>query len=229
MSEFSHSSTRELRQGCQREEQIFRNQRRRRNPAPCLELFRRAAGLGDAEAWDAFIAIYDPQVRQWVRRHLAKISCSQLLDEDDFVHEVWVRVMKRFQPAFFQSRQPWTMGQVMVYLMRMTMTTVSRMCRRERRLSEIARYLEVESMERIQAPAASGSPLPEGMTFEDVLALLKDEQERLVLTYRYVYDLPPRKIAQQFPDTFADVKAVQTVWNRIRGRLARQLRAKIDE
>ncbi len=228
MSEYPHLSTSELRDRCQQADIAFRSQGEYHS-LPCLELLRRAAGLGDREAWEAFIAIYDPQIRRWVRRGLSQIQCSKVLEEDDFVNAAWMRVMERFTPDFFLARQPWTMGQVMTYIMRVTLTTISRLCRKERRWSELTPYLGIEGLEHILVPDPVESPLPAGMSFEDVLDLLNDEEERLVLTYRYVYGWPPRKIAQHFSEMFPDAQAVQKVWNRVRGRLSRQWRSHYEK
>jgi len=228
MSEHRHLSTSELRDRCQQADIAFRL-RGERHSLPCLELLRRAAGLGDGEAWEAFIAIYNPQIRRWVRRRLGQIQCSKVLEEDDFVNAVWMRAIAQFTPDSFLARQPWTMKQVMTYIMRVTLTTISRLCGKERRWSELTPYLGSESLERILAPHPVESPLPAGMSFEDVLDLLKDEEERLVLTYRYVYGWPPRKIAQHFSEMFPDTQAVQKVWNRVRKRLARQWRSHYEK
>ncbi len=187
----------------------------------CYELFRRAVGERDQEAWDAVFAQYRGVVLAWVRQHPA----GSVVREDD---EYWVnRSFERFWSAVGSERFVLfpNLAAVLRYL---------KMCAHSVLLDAV-RALgpqpPVPLTEQVVATGAAGGvvdveELAAGEAavqelLRAIAAELHDEAERLVAHLCLVLDLKPREVYARHPDRFTGVADVYRVKRNLLDRLVR--------
>jgi len=207
----------QLKRLCLEAEQLFRrNQPSDR--ASCLEIFRRAIISQDPEAWRALVDIYRPQVQVWIRRHPL---CSKLdVAVEDLCAQVFSRFWQALTPARFRQKQPWTLCQLMAYLLRTTESVIHDAFR-----TQDAAWVSFDDVQH--GSPDNSAKLIERMDREEawrqVQSALKDDAERLVIELLYRQGMAPREVAASNSDLFPDVTVVYRIQSRVIRRLRRQL------
>jgi hypothetical protein len=194
----------ELVRACQAEAECFYTTARR-DDRYTLELFRRAIGEHDDEAWAALLTLYGALVRSWVR------SASHGAADED-VDSLAVEAFERLWLAITPERLPsFPTGAAMLkYLQMCAFSAVAAQARaRQARCATSLdacppppEWVTVDS-ERAALDRTSGRDL-----WATIAAVLRDDAERRVAYHSFVLDLRPREIqeldSQRFPTT-ADV------------------------
>lgn len=210
MDAFDSLSTRDLARACAQ-----RSSRRRAplsDPDPCYELFCRACTLpSDEDAWDAIVAQYRRLVLCWLGQY----------GSDDTVQEVFTRFWQAQEGAEipFTSRFP-NIQSVMGYLKRCAVTVRIETWRAEERYQGLLDRLQDARVARLVL--ARVQPGQADLDFrQSIRAKLADEEEQVVFTLTYYYDLSPREIQAERPDLFPDTRRVHRVKENMLKRLRR--------
>ncbi len=180
----------------------------------CLELFRRALVERDQDAWDALYVQYRRLVGKWVGGPADRI--------DERVNRAFAKFWHAVDPESFSSEFI-TIGKVMSYL---------QLCARSVRIDSHRREEKRQLLVRLEDTRAStgdttSRPALDNVMQQELFATieqrLKDEQERLVIHLSFQVGLPPRHIAQECADVFADAADVRRVKERVVRRLSNDL------
>lgn len=202
---------------CAQESDLF-FKRQDNDPRFCFELFRRALGERQAEAWELIYRQYTPLVSRWVQRH----SLFSALDEevDYFVNGAFQKMWTVLIPEKFAQFPD--LKAVLRYLqMCVHSVLVDHMRRQER-----ARLFEDE----VEDTTPRRAPLPEeevldrvaqSELWQQLLLRLKDDKERQVVYGTFVLALKPRDIYEQYNQTFANVNEVYRIKENLIARLRR--------
>jgi DNA-directed RNA polymerase specialized sigma24 family protein len=188
-----------------------------RDSDPGYELFRRALGERDEQAWAAVYAQYRGLVLSWVRQHPA----ARLDGDDDYLaNRAFERLWTAIGPERFAGFP--TLPAVLRYLK----LCVHSVILDERRAARLERGLMVlDGLEAANAPSPhdvardvldqeSGRALLRAMADE-----AEGEAERQVLVLSFVRDLRPREVFAVRPDLFATVGDVYRVKRNLIERL----------
>ena len=203
---------------CQKVNAIFLSEKKKKlDPGPCLEIFRRAVVERDDIAWEAFITIYSVQVRKWLQKGFSCLS-SSMWEEDELVLVVFERFAKSLTPERYRQKLPWTLGQVMAYLRKTTTSLGAEVCHKELMLRWTANLDELSEV--IPHPDDATERM---LLWESILQELTDEKERLVAHCKFIDNLPPREILESYPDIFADKHEVIKILRRIKARIGRRM------
>lgn len=207
------NTIRELAQDCREESTRYRRGRSGERGA-CFELFRRAIVERDQDAWDALYVQYRRLVGKWVGGPADRI--------DERVNRAFAKFWGAVDPDSFSNRFN-TIGKVMSYL---------QLCARSVRIDGHRRNEKRRLLVRLEdARASTGDttsrPALDNVVQQELFATieqrLKDEQERLVIHLSFQVGLPPRHIAEECPDIFADAAEVRKVKERVVRRLSNDL------
>ena len=207
----------QLKRLCWEAEQSFR---RNQTPdrAACLALFRRAIISQEPEAWRALMDIYRPQVEAWIRRHPRWPEVN--VPVEDLSARVFSRFWQALTPARFRQKQPWTLPQLMAYLLRTTESVIHDALR-----TQATTWVSFDDVQH-GAPDNSAE-LIERVDREEmwrqVQSALKGDAERLVVELVYCQGMTPREVAASYRELFPDATAVYRIQSRVIRRLRRRL------
>ncbi len=190
----------------------------------CLELFRRAIEDQDQEAWHAIIDQYSDLVRYWVRSHNSFDSTDE--DQDYFLN----RAFDNFWRAFSRDPRKITrfsdIKSILQYLKLCAFTTVQEYVERQMRPRTL--YLSNKPIEAIAVTSDPIGGLHDRMLadaiWDHVVSSLKNDQERIVATQFFLYDVKPRHIYAEHKDTFSSIDQVRRVKGNLMARLRRDKR-----
>ncbi len=185
----------------------------------CWELFRRALALRNDYAWETIFETYGKLVRGWLRQcggvDMLNIPMEELetLSFEKFWHATsHRRAFERFS----------SLRSLLQYLHTCCSSTVTDALRRRTRdslLTDIAVVPSLHSHSHTERELEEREK--QEHFWQQVCALLHDEQEERVLISYYVLGLKPREILDQFPDEFQDIQDVYRVKRNIMNRLRR--------
>jgi hypothetical protein len=191
---------------CQHERAVYRQEQVTASPA-CVELFRRAFA-SDQEAWAAVHTAFAPLVRAW-------IGVQQWLEPDDVLQEAFT-AFARYAPQHPQLVMSDELGRVLAFLRQCTKTALLMILRKLKSGPAIAGDDVADQV----APSHEIAAVEDRLTLhERIRQLLNTDEERLVFTCRFVYDMKPQAILTTHGDRFADMQQLNTVIQRIVRRL----------
>jgi DNA-directed RNA polymerase specialized sigma24 family protein len=179
------------------------------------DLFRRAVQERDAEAWAMIAARYRRLLIVWA----ARCQAAQMAEEtcEDLADRALARAWAALTPDRFATFP--NLPALLAYL-RTCVTTTAIDAARTRathdRLAQCADRTDPVSLEQ-----AMLEHLDQAELWGIVAGLVKTEAERVVLTERFVWDLPPRTILARHPALFADVTAIYAAIRNLCDRLRR--------
>lgn len=190
------------------------------DPQYCFELFQRAILEHDQAAWEALHIQYQSLVAGWVRQHRGFETSGE--EAQYFINRAFEKIWAALTPEKFERFSD--LGSLLRYL---KMCVHSAIVDYNRSLDQANLYALAE-----QSAAETKSP---GPTVEDraldqadrqkfwewIYARLHDEKERRVVYGSFVLALKPRKLYDQFRNTFADVEEVYRVKQNVLARLRR--------
>lgn len=187
----------------------------------CFEIWRRAIVDKDEAAWNAVMQQYGSFVRRWISQRLARHPFLQF-EEEVLANGVFINFFRFVSPEKFETFQ--NLAGVLQYLKMCCGTIVADALRDHQ-----ARTLDV-SLD-VGYSSADGSS-EEGLSYADRLKAeedleetvqvktdrkvfwntiwenLPDPADRVLVYLRYILDMPPREISQQYPQYFPDVQQV---------------------
>ena len=179
------------------------------------EVFRRAFVERDEQAWCESTARYRPMLISWAGRCSASATIMERCD--DIADLAFARAWSAISPERF-AKFP-TLGALLAYL-RACVTTAVIDCARSEILNE----------RLYQVAEADDVATPEQVVFEQFdrqelwrIAgdLAQTEQERVILTEDFIYDLRPRAILARHPDLFASASEIYCAKRNLLDRLKR--------
>lgn len=180
----------------------------------CFELFRRAIEEHDQDAWSAVYAQYRQLVAKWIGGHQSGDELIEIAFEKLWRTLQGVRLSRRFKHV----------GAVLAYLRKCAFSVRFDLERRERREERITLQetvvLQTGNVENLALANISRDALQHSVR-RWLADNIQDEQERLVLSLSYEFDLSPSKIADRFPEQFIDVREVHRIKERVLKRLRR--------
>jgi len=189
----------------------------------CLELFRRAIGRRDDEAWTYIYQQYAPLVLTWVTQHQ---STTLLLGQEGSAPLVNAAFAK-----FAQALTPAKMGRfdslaaILKYLKMCVHSVVADEMR-----SRQARQYE-ETLETIEQEPASDDPADDVVSAISAQSLwqiiqeeLNGEDERVLIYLAYVHGMKPGEISRHHRHLFPTVDDVYRIKRNVLERLRRNKR-----
>jgi len=196
--------------------------RDRYDPAYCFEIWRRAIQQRDHDAWEAVFNTYSSFVRNWLQKQ-TKNRPSIRFDEDALLNGVFFRLLRFVTPEKFGNFP--NLSALLKYLQMCCLTEVQDTVRDQQarffdislernvggeddnnndgELSPANRISSDEDVERSATERSDRAPF-----WEVVARHLPDEADKLAVYARFVHQMPPREIAQTYPQYFADVDGV---------------------
>ncbi len=191
------------------------------DPRYCFEIWRRAIVERDEAAWETLVNQYGNFVRRWLDQRLARFPALKF-EEEALINGVFINFYRFVGPEKFANFH--NLSAILQYLKLCCATIVA-----DAQRDFQARNLDV-SLEKTGGP---GHPaLEEGQSLQEKLGdefdmeesvvhsadravfwsgvwrKLPEPSDRLLVYLRYVLGMPPREIAQLYPQHFNDVTSV---------------------
>lgn len=204
----------------------------------CLELFRRAVQDDDQGAWAFIYTFYSTEeflgehyvlkwVRSWLNGRYGSIIRAYYTEEE-MVQEIWLRFMRSEAAKAFAFSD---MRHLMAYLRRLVNNYALDVARRK--TPEIVNHSAQDAGDALDQLLSSIPDSQEGIEArmvnqEAIGSLLREivgeivvtEQEMLVFRGYFMEELPPRRLYELYPATFAKGE-VETIRTRLTRRLRR--------
>jgi DNA-directed RNA polymerase specialized sigma24 family protein len=185
----------------------------------CFELFRRAIEENDQDAWYAIHKQYYLTVAKWIGAHPRR---------DELIESAFTKLWRSLCDISLARRFP-HVGAVLAYLRKCAVSVRLDLERRNRRQDRETPLNEaiVPHADDVRCKALENVE-SEAMRKQVRLWLdehVEDEQERLVISMSYAFDLSPAEIARHCPEHFADARDVR----RVKERVLKRLRRRTDE
>ena len=194
------------------------------DPRCCYELFHRALGEQDEEAWTAVYDQYHHLVRHWLGNTPG--------EADTLVNESFERLWRAIPPDRFVKFP--TLDKILGYLKHCAQcATIDARRREERKQREEAVAAQMQALGTGGGPISSNRVLDE-IVAEQLIECARERchgpQEQIVFCASFEWDLRPGMIAEGWPDVFADAREVSRIKERILRRLRRdgEMRALVE-
>jgi len=189
------------------------------------QLFRQAIVEHRHEAWEQIYQNYSPLVFSWVINH----PCFWKMGEDAayFVNRAFEKMWLALTPDKFTHFHD--VASLLKYLQLCVHSVVidhaRKLDQRTRTLAFDA-DLALEPADPVQAVERALEEMWWSEVWKRIRRRVSKREERL-LYYRFIYDLKPRQICEQFPEDFADVNEVYCLLQNVLGRLRRDQELKL--
>lgn len=200
-------------QVCEQEIQQFRA-RQTTDAKHCYELFQRALGQDNRDAFDHVYQLYRPQVDRWVRSH-RMFSASSETSPDPFVSEAFMRLHKHLSGPKFEGFR--SVDAILAYLKACAVTALLEDLRKTRRANAempLSDHLHDEE----PGPAERASA---GQIWGIVQNTMRDETDRRLIDLRFRLGLTPAEIATRHPAQWRNAREVSVSLQRCLRQLAR--------
>jgi hypothetical protein len=179
------------------------------------DLFRRAFVERDEQAWAESTTRYRPMLISWAGRCSASATIMERCD--DIADRAFARAWSAISPERF-AKFP-SLGALLAYL-RACVTTAVIDCARNEILNE--RLYQVAAADDVATPEQVVLTEQNRQEFWRLAgSLAQTEQERVVLSEAFMYDLRPRDILARHPRLFAAPNEVYTAKRNLLERLRR--------
>ncbi|MDB5078914.1 MAG: hypothetical protein JWP00_838 [Chloroflexi bacterium] len=186
----------------------------------CFEIWRRAIAERDETAWETLIKQYGSFVRRWLEQRLSQFPALRF-EEEALVNGVFINFYRFVGPEKFANFH--NLSGILQYL-KLCCATIVADAQRDLQ----ARNLDI-SLETITGQSETNQG---GQTLEEKISDVFDMEEsvvnsadravfwtgvwqklpepsdRLLVYLRYILGMPPREIAQLYPQHFTDVTTV---------------------
>jgi DNA-directed RNA polymerase specialized sigma24 family protein len=179
------------------------------------ELFRKAIVERDEQAWIDSTARYRAMLISWAGRCTASGATAE--HNDDIADYAFARAWAALTPDRFE-RFP-TLAALLAYLRACVTSAAIDCARSDANFDRVALTIDtdvVATPEQIVVAEAERAEV-----WRVAGSATQTEQERVVLTESFVYDLPPRAILARHPALFADADAIYTIKRNLIDRLKR--------
>jgi DNA-directed RNA polymerase specialized sigma24 family protein len=194
----------------------------------CFELFQRALGENDQQAWEMVYAQYRPLVAGWVANHPDLPWAGGEIG--DFANRAFERMWAAWTPDKFAR-----FSDLRALLAYLKMCVHSAVMEEVRRAGPGARAVSLSDLPEDVLDAQPGKVSTEGEVLRGersrelwslVSARLRDDRERVVVHGLFVLDLKPAAIRSQHPDMFRDTREVYLIRQVVLERLSRDAQLK---
>ncbi|GAB4528563.1 MAG: sigma-70 family RNA polymerase sigma factor [Anaerolineae bacterium] len=185
----------------------------------CYELFRRAIVCRDDYAWDRIYQIYRPLVSSWVRRHPGSLEMAD--DEIDFfVNCAFEKMWSAMDTEKFRRSEG------LAGLLRYLQTCVHSVIIDHRRGNPIQAMPLEGATDLLPADSTSVEEhvtdrLESDHLWQIVISLTKNEKERSILRYSFLYNQKPSEIYAANPGRFESLNEVYQIKRNLLNRLRR--------
>jgi DNA-directed RNA polymerase specialized sigma24 family protein len=193
---------------CRTERHTYRKSSADESPW-CVEVFRRAFAR-DQDAWEAIQLLVVPLMRAWV-------GSQQQIEIEDVIQDALSNFAQR-APGIPNLVAGSSLGPVLAYLKRCTITAVLEMARKAQRQAQTVYLYDVPDLQG-QGDIAAGADLRLDLLGR-IQNLLESDQERLVFQGRFVCHLKPSQILEYYPQAFDDIASIYNVVQRLTRRLS---------
>ncbi len=190
------------------------------DPRYCFEIWRRSVVERDEAAWEATIEQYAGFVRRWLSQRFMRLPALRF-EEEVLVNGVFINFFRFVGPDKFSSFS--NLAGVLQYL-KLCCGTIVADAQRDFQARNLDTSLEIGSSADETSESGlshaerlgSDFDLEETVTqradremfWREIWRKLPDPADRLLVYLRYVQDMPPRDIAQLYPQYFPDVNQV---------------------
>ncbi len=179
------------------------------------QTFERAILAHDDAAWGEINARYRPLMICWASRYRASVAIDEFNEDiaDQALARAWsALVAQRFEA--FPS-----LAALLAYLRQCVRSTVMDCARAQHSRARLLQTIESEMPINPEEVVVDTNEYAE--LWSSISALAKSPAEQVVLVESFVYDLPPRAIAQRHPQLFSSVAAVYASKRNLLERLQR--------
>ncbi len=216
-------SLKALQQHCaQQSARFFRQQPH--DPRYCLEIFRRAIVMGDADAWEAVYCQYRPLLESWFRRHPLASAFAE--EREQVIAHAFERFWQALTPQKFAAFSG--LAAVLRYLQLCVHAALTD-CMRQRQRSVLLVEDGEALLEDARHPEGEcGSPEAQALRREGAARLwawveshCNDARERLLMHESLVLGMRPMEICARHPELFPEVRVVYRLKENLLARLRR--------
>jgi DNA-directed RNA polymerase specialized sigma24 family protein len=188
------------------------------DPQYCLEIFRRALGVGTNADWDALHTCFFADVLQWVRYHPVWKTAHLPEAPDVYAHEAFERLLiaNRNHPLDVTS-----LGAILSFLRHCVSSVVLDALRAQRKELSIDQIYEVPAPDEFEGVIGR---LTRDELWQMVEQCLTTPRELRLAHALWIEGFRPREIPQILPDDFPDVTVVRRAEANIIDRLRRRYR-----
>jgi RNA polymerase sigma factor (sigma-70 family) len=211
----------DLSQRCSQESDRFFS-RQDYDPSYCFELFRRAIFHRNEYAWELLYRQYERLVLHWVERNPLVAAADE--DSVYFANRAFEKMWRGLTPEKFADFAD--LKSVLRYLQMCTHSVIVDYMRHKEQMVLQAQVDEPD----ITGMEGSGTAVERTILTHERRAdfwrwlnqQLADDQEYKVIHSSFVLDLKPREIAEQFPESFTDVREIYRIKEKVMSRLRSQ-------
>lgn len=183
---------------CQRQTRLFADSGTS-DARYCYELFRRAFGDFDADAFDAMYRYYKPQLERWAQYHPLINATND--SPEDFALTVLGRAWEALSGEQFYAKIH-SLPAMLAFLKRALANVIIDAYRRSRREIKIPD-------DEGPRPLVDESPEMEvGEIWGRIQALCPEESDQTLILLRCVFGMKPEEIARTYPAAWADARGV---------------------
>ncbi len=181
----------------------------------CIEIFRRAIELRDADAWTALKHLFSPSMRRWLRQHTSRETALRYNSEDGYIDDSFTRFWLSVHKHTLSFT---TVAAALAYLHRCTHST----------LMEALRSYARPNLEQLPDYGHPEEPLFEdhydaGELWAVIRTLLQGEKEILAAHFLYFCNLKPRQIIELYPQYFTNVGELYRLHRNIHEKITRNI------
>ena len=211
----------DLSQRCSQESDRFFS-RQDYDPSYCFELFRRAILHRNEYAWELLYRQYERLVLHWVERNTLVAAADE--DSVYFANRAFEKMWRGLTPEKFADFAD--LKSVLRYLQMCTYSVIVDYMRHKEQMVLQAQVNEPD----LTGMEGSGTAVERTILTHERRAdfwrwlneQLTDDQEYKVIHSSFVLDLKPREIAEQFPESFTDVREIYRIKEKVMSRLRSQ-------
>ncbi len=194
------------------------NNYRRNEPSDdgyCLEIFRRAVILHNADAWATLQSLFTDNIRMWLARNTHREDALRHQSEQDYVDDTF----RRFWQAVSEEALVFTsLASALRYL---------KLCLHSAVMDSLRAYARAN----VEAIPEQGHPdepqvedhYHEGELWEVIKNLLPTEREQRVAYLHFHCNLKPREIIRYCPGEFANEEEIYRLKRNIMERIQRNV------
>jgi len=215
-----------LQRRCARQSARF-FQQKPHDPRYCLEIFRRAIEMADADAWAAIYCQYRPLLDSWFRRHPLASALAEA--HEQIIAHAFERFWQALTPQKFAAFSG--LAAILRYLQLCVHAALTD-CMRQRQRSVLLVEDGEALLEDLCRPEKIYNPEAQALRREGAARLwawveahCRDARERLLMHESLVLGMRPMEICTRHPDLFPDVRIAYRIKENLLARLRRSPQA----
>lgn len=179
------------------------------------QTFERAILAHDDTAWSEINTRYRPLMICWASRFRASVAIDEF--NEDIADQALARAWSALAAQRFEAFP--SLAALLAYLRQCVRSTVMDCARAQHSRTRLLQSIASETPINPEEVVVDTNEYAE--LWSNISALAKTPAEQVVLVESFVYDLPPREIAQRHPQLFSSVAAVYASKRNLLERLQR--------